>query len=625
MLFFVNIASYLLIAGALMIIIALIAGIRSLKQNSTLSMIFLFAALFIWCGGNYFEWQFTGFAEASVWVKIKYIGIILAPPFWLLFSSQYTGNPFLSRTPVIIAVFAIPIVSLGLMLTNEAHSLFWSGVTTTVYGLKTFYRFRMGVWGNIHLFYSYSMLLWSGMILWEAVQRFPKKFKPQVVLFLAAGILPWILSIIYRLRISASLPFDPTAAAFGATALLAILGLIRNPFPLLRMMPHELILDKMPDAVMIAGIDGSVSESNTSAGRIFTELKSKFGEMTSLSEFFPELDRVVKSAVPGAPFSRGVIDYTRDNDVRHFDYSLYPILIAEKKPLGYLIFLHDITVQRNAILQALSEQKKREEHEKIMIQQSKLAGMGEMLGAIAHQWRQPLNALGLLLQDLVDAYHYGEIDKTYLEKNVGTAMSQIEFLSHTIDDFRNFFKPSKAQEVFDLSAMIREVLSLITAQFMKKSIFITAEYRHSDKDVRMVENRLSENAVEYREEGGKPLDIIGFPGEMKQVMLNILNNARDAILERRKLKDFRKMEGKIEIKVVRRKSEVKIEISDNGGGVPYEIVDRIFEPYFSTKDEGKGIGIGLYMSKMIIEKHLGGKIRMENTPDGAKFTIEMKP
>jgi len=228
----------------------------------------------------------------------------------------------------------------------------------------------------------------------------------------------------------------------------------------------------------------------------------------------------------------------------------------------------------------------------LLIQQSRLAAMGEMIGNIAHQWRQPLNAIGLVIQNILDAYEYSELTKDYLEKQVVKAGDIIHFMSQTIDDFRNFFKQDKEKRDFSLKETIVKTISFVEAGFKNHNIQLELDI-------------------------GEDIIVHGYPNEYSQVLLNILNNAKDAYLNENK----RRRWVKISASAADKRSVVVIR--DNAGGISEKIISKIFEPYFTTKEPGKGTGIGLYMSKAIIEKNMGGSLAARNIGNGAEFRIEV--
>jgi len=230
--------------------------------------------------------------------------------------------------------------------------------------------------------------------------------------------------------------------------------------------------------------------------------------------------------------------------------------------------------------------------DKILANQSRQTVMGEMLNSIAHQWRQPLNMLGLLAQDLQMTQKMSGLSKEFVEANVKKTLEIIRQLSKTIDDFRYFFKSDTERVEFRASEQIEKTLYLLEGSFKAHGI-----------RTELVQT-------------GDPV-INGYPGEFIQVLLNILINARDALIAR----DVGT--PAISITLSSQESKTVVCIADNAGGIPEEIMDKIFEPYFSTKGPKQGTGIGLFMCKTIIEKNMNGFLSVRNVGDGAEFRIEV--
>ena len=258
--------------------------------------------------------------------------------------------------------------------------------------------------------------------------------------------------------------------------------------------------------------------------------------------------------------------------------------------------VHIITPLESLILAfALSYKMKILEEEKLQQQeflthQSKLASMGEMIGNIAHQWRQPLTHLSYIMMNLKTAFEKDKLTSEYFNRKSIEAKNQLEFMSHTINDFRGFFKVSKEKELFSLKIAIDEVINLLSASLNSYEIEVKFTYE-------------------------KDIEIMSLRGELLQVLFNILNNAKDEFIRRET------SNPKININLYKEKENTLIEISDNAGGIKTEILEKVFEPYFTTKD--KGLGIGLYMSKMIIEKNIAGKLNVWNQKEGALFSIKI--
>jgi len=246
------------------------------------------------------------------------------------------------------------------------------------------------------------------------------------------------------------------------------------------------------------------------------------------------------------------------------------------------------------------EVEKNAHKERILFQQSKMASMGEMISNIAHQWRQPLQAIGITTQKLqVLQWTQGTISDTDIDEMVTKVSAQLEFLSKTIDDFRSFFRPDKAKGFFYLDKCVTKTLSILDATLTNKGITLECDLTK--------------------------IEIYNLENELTQVLINLIKNAIDILVEKN-------LEYKyIKIRTYLHDEYACISILDNGGGVPEDIKEKIFEPYFTTKHQSQGTGLGLYMSHEIVHKHLNGILSLENIEynveeihcRGACFTIKL--
>lgn len=238
--------------------------------------------------------------------------------------------------------------------------------------------------------------------------------------------------------------------------------------------------------------------------------------------------------------------------------------------------------------QAILELRQRDQ---VLYQQSRLAAMGEMIQNIAHQWRQPLNTLGLTIQQLPLFYDTDHFSKEILDKTVGDAMGLILHMSKTIDDFRSFFKPDKEKEDFNVSRVVSSALSLVKASF-------------DSSQIQIVMNCMDDPVIH------------GYQNEYTQVILNILSNAKEALMAGKT--------GKPQVIITTSSEDGRsvVTISDNAGGIPEEIIAKVFDPHFSTKGP-QGTGIGLFMAQNIIERSMNGRLSVRNTEVGAEFRIEV--
>lgn len=245
------------------------------------------------------------------------------------------------------------------------------------------------------------------------------------------------------------------------------------------------------------------------------------------------------------------------------------------------------------VLKRLDIEDKRQKEQTALIQNEKMAQLGNMLGAIIHQWKQPLNSISIEVQDIKYAYSYGELNDEKIDEIVSKIMGIIGFMIKTADDFRNFYKPSKERKDFHIIEEIESVSNLLSRQLQNMNIKLCIN-------------------------GDKSLTVNGCAGEFKQVILNLLNNSKEAF------ESGGKEEGKeIDINVFSVEGKTVLTVIDNAGGISPELLkEGLFEQFSSTKGES-GTGIGLAISKTIIEEHMGGKISVKNVNGGAEFTIEL--
>jgi C4-dicarboxylate-specific signal transduction histidine kinase len=265
------------------------------------------------------------------------------------------------------------------------------------------------------------------------------------------------------------------------------------------------------------------------------------------------------------------------------------LLLAKQQELNIL--------NLNLAQRVEEETEKRVNQERLLARHARLAAIGEMIGAIAHQWRQPLATLGATIQSIRMAWERDKMDAMFLENAEADAQKQLYYMSDTIEDFRNFFSPEKVTERFDIKEKIGEVAQLVAAQFANSGVTL----------------RIVDNAPDWR------LMVEGYQNEFKQSLLNLVSNAFDAI--KSNVRPEHDADGIVEIFVDSEDGTAVIEVRDNGCGIPDEIANQIFEPYFTSKSESNGTGIGLYMSRLIIEESMGGELSFTSGPDGTTFKI----
>jgi signal transduction histidine kinase len=238
------------------------------------------------------------------------------------------------------------------------------------------------------------------------------------------------------------------------------------------------------------------------------------------------------------------------------------------------------------------EVRKSREKDHIMAHQARLAAMGEMLSNISHQWRQPLNNVSLIVQNLQLEFEANELSKESCRGYVQECIGLLGYMSRTIDNFRAFYHPDQERQVFALLPAISDAVALIR-------------------------NDLESHGIAVEVVNEQDSQVNGYRNEFAQVLLNIIVNAKEAIQLRQPSDPF------ISIVCTHQDGSALITVADNGGGIDPELLDKIFDPYFTTKFKSQGTGVGLYMSKMIIEKHMGGSITLANSASGSVVSIQL--
>jgi len=234
------------------------------------------------------------------------------------------------------------------------------------------------------------------------------------------------------------------------------------------------------------------------------------------------------------------------------------------------------------------EKKQTKEIENMLLQQSRLAKTGELIGNITHQFRQPLNNISYILINLKKRFENNNLDEKYFDKKLEQANQQLEFLSNTVENFKEFYAPSKQKEVFSIKETLENTLLILSSNLEKRTTAININFNTNEN-----------------------IKISGVKNEFSQVLLALISNANEALINT--------YEPTIDIDISSNSAEVIINISDNAGGIKQNNLSKIFQAYFSTKENGTGIG--LYMAKTIIEEGFNGKIKVENSQKGAVFSL----
>ena len=349
----------------------------------------------------------------------------------------------------------------------------------------------------------------------------------------------------------------------------------------------KVLLDTIPNPIYYKNIEGKFLGCNTSFSNLVNSSRNEIIGKTAF-DFFPlnvaskntQIDQELLNTF--ATSTSEFTFYTPSNEMKHIILNKAVYKNIDGSVGGIVCIMDDMT--------------ERVQQKQFLIQQSKLAEMGDMVAAIAHQWNEPLVELSALVQDIQTSYLLNELKDMEVKDFVNDSMIQIKYMSRTLSDFRNFLKPSTKKKLFSISKALTEINEIIGKQVFYSNIQMSFNYKNENEE----------------------LLIYGYENEFKQVLLNLINNAKNKIVE----KDFDySKKAKIDINIQRTSTHNIIEIADDGGKIDESIINSIFEPYFSTKPNGTGIG--LYMAKVIIEDKMRGTITVKNDDNNVIFTIKL--
>ena len=290
----------------------------------------------------------------------------------------------------------------------------------------------------------------------------------------------------------------------------------------------------------------------------------------------------------GKVWSGEVKNLTRDGGYYWVYANIEPLFDKKGRIEGYAAVRLDITDS----IRLEEELQRSQQKDKTILQQSKLAQMGEMISMIAHQWRQPLTAISSTSSDLYMKIMLDKYDKEYFNKKLEKIDDLSQHLSTTIDDFRNFYKQDRKKEMVLYCDVAKMAFDIVQTSLDYKNIELKSDFNCQKK-------------------------IYVLSSELRQVILNLIKNAEDILIEKKVVDAY------IEVKTYNDENYSYMDIIDNGGGIPLDIIDKIFDPYFSTKMKKDGTGLGLYMSNIIIKEHCNGELLVTNTEQGAIFTIKI--
>jgi len=548
----------------------------------------------------------TRLAAMQAFTRLEWCAIPFLPPLWLLFSTVWCGtHRHLARRGVRRSLLGFSTVLFLLAQTNDRHGLIYAEAWVERSGPLAVQMVRNGPAFWVEFLYLFACLVLSSlMFLRRFRDALPLHRRQALVMLLASG-LPWIIYVLYCLGLGPR-GIDLSSGAVGASALLYAWAIFdQRLLDLAPVARHEAV-ERMRDPLLVFDGAGRMVDHNRAACRILCPDEQHSSELTraDLARLVPEWAEAFEQTEPG-----------ENRTVHHaghtYALSLTTLQATHEQELT-LCLLHDITGQARAeenlrLLNAGLEDRIAAEvasnraKDEALARQARIAAMGEMVAAIAHQWRQPLAILSMIIQDLHEAARQGQAPSAAeWDAFKADAMAQIRHMSRTIDEFRSFQQPDTRRERFPVLPCLEESLRLSSAQSRERGILQELDAARAE-----------------------PPWSYGTPSQLTQVLLSLLVNAGEAIQECRERNQGQPAQGRVALALACAGGRVQITVTDNGGGLPVELGDRIFEPYVTTKLDSGGSGLGLYLARMLVETGFGGTLNQRPQAAGACFVIEL--
>jgi signal transduction histidine kinase len=510
-------------------------------------------------------------------------------------------------------ICALPVASCLMAWTNDLHLLVRSDLHLRQSGPLLVLGFKDGPFFLIHFLYIVLANCIAVSLLVSAFWNSPRRERPRFMLLIIATIVPLSVQIMQPTPVKG---FDMTTSSLFLSGILYIVALFRHRLLDVVPLARAALFAQIGEPVLVFDAKGALMDCNQSTRRLAGGGRKQPMDLVlqTLLTRFPELKEAL---VPPGQVRRAISFSNSAKEGRCWRISTSPVQSAGILR-GRLVLLHDISdlkqienkltesekqlLELNSSLLARVEEetRRRVEQERLLANHARLAAMGEMIGAIAHQWRQPLATLGMIVQRTHAMGNMHGLTPDYLNEFKANAMRQVRYMSDTIEEFRGFYRLEKQKELFSPYNCIAAAIRLFEPQFVSGGIVVEVT---------------CQNCIEQT--------IYGFPNEFKQVVLNLLANARDAIQASR-TNGGGPAAGRIGVSISLAGDDlIHIDVSDNGCGVPAEIASLIFDPYFTTKEKSGGTGIGLHLSRLIVEDSLGGRLNMLNNQNGAIFRVEL--
>jgi len=600
----------ILLASALISGFVSYSAFKRLNQTPVASLFMVMMALItLWSLGYAIELSSTSHFNAFLGVRIYYISIVSVPVLFLIFSAQYGEiDKFLNRYTV-TALFLIPSITLILNWSFEYHQLYYKATSMDYSSSKAKISFVPGPWFWVQLSYSYACMFGGTVILVKRLIQVKKIFRKQLILIIAGTALPWIGSIL-DIFVQPFRDISLSPLSFIFMGIIFYYALYSKRFLDIIPIARDKIIESITEGLLVLDLKERIIDSNR-----------KLLQMSSIPDvdiIGRSVEAVFSSVQPLAVCFKVKTESSKDIPVsindNHFTYRVRstPLFSPGNRQVGTLFILTDMTglytvmkelesarddlQMKNDLISTLNLDLEKRVHkavvalrekEELLTLQGRYAAMGEMIDFTAHQWKQHLYAANLRIEAMKNRVRR---DEAVVIDDIDSIESAVKNMNDTLREFRNFVAPaSDSAKLFPVKGSVESALSLMMDILMVDGISVIKDFNESPC-------------------------VTGHVNELSQVVMNIINNARVIC----QIRNINKPE--IRISINRDVDNAEISITDNGGGIDKKDMSMIFNKFYSTTESS---GLGLYMSRMIIEQHFNGTINAVSDGGETTFTISL--
>ena len=553
---------------------------RSLPGAVPLAILGLAAG--VWQAGYALELLSDNEPTKVLWAKAQYLGIAAAPTAWLAVALQYTGRGHWLTRRNLLLLAIVPVTTVLLAWTNEAHGLIWSDISLETSDSLLWLVLDHGAWFWAFGWYSYLLLVLGIVLIAAELIHSQRRYWGQTAALIVSALVPWMTNWSFAVGLTPVEYLDLTPVVFAISLLVLLWAFVYAGLLDIVPIAKQLVIDNMNNGVIVLDVLGRIVDWNLAGQRILGRTGVVIG--SPFGQVWPDRPDLIQQSADAK--TRYVeLSLETPDDLRHYEVSVLPVLDRHDRLTGRTVSLTDITERKRV------EDERRAMEVKALVQ-SKLATLGEVAPGIAHEINQPLTYISTMIQATLEDFDLKDVDEERVMHRLSESRKYVGRISEIIDHLRTFGSDEGEMTRVDLGAVLDNTQLILGRWLRQRNVALD---RYSEEGLPLVRG----NAI-----------------QLEQVFIDLIQNAADALS--RKRKDARII---VTMASLPQRDQVQVKFSDNGPGIAPQLVERVFLPFFTKSEVHEGTGLGLAIVHGIVQAH-GGTIACESTLNmGTTFTI----